>query len=130
MKQQERHLYEYAVIRLVPRVEREEFLNIGVILYCRQQKFMDLRLALDKERITAFSKELDWELLVRFTNAFIRVAKGEDPYSAISQWDPVDRFRWLTANRSSIIQVSAVHPGLCVDAGQTLIRLFENLVES
>lgn len=126
---QERDLFEYAVIRLVPQVEREEFLNIGVIVYCRRQKFLDVRIELDRVRIEAFAPGVvDVELVSRYVDAFIRVCKGEDPYSPIASLENAERFRWLTANRSSILQVSAVHPGLCEDAGQTLHRLFKELV--
>ena len=126
---QERDLFEYAVIRLVPQVEREEFLNLGVIVYCRRQKFLDLRVELDHARVEAFAPGVvDLELVSRYVDAFVRVCKGEDPYSPISSLEDAERFRWLTANRSSILQVSAVHPGLCEDAGQTLHRLFNELV--
>lgn len=127
---QDRDLFEYAVVRLVPQVEREEFLNIGVILYCRRQKFLDVRFELDRARIEAFAPGVvDLELVSRYVDAFVRVCKGEDPYSPIAGLETAERFRWLTANRSSILQVSAVHPGLCVDAGQTMHRLFKELVE-
>lgn len=127
---QEKDLFEYAVVRLVPRVEREEFINIGVILYCRRQKFLDVQIALNQKKIEAFHVGTDLELVERYTDAFTRVCRGDDPYSPISALDMAERFRWLTANRSSILQVSAVHPGLCQDAGQTLFRLFQELVEN
>ena len=127
---QERDLYEYAVIRYVPRVEREEFLNIGVILYCRKQRFLEIRYALDTDRILAFCKDADLEILSRAMEAFDEICAGTTPSSPIASLEPVERFRWLTAKRSSILQVSAVHPGLCLDAGRTLEKMHQDLVMS
>lgn len=125
---QGRDLFEYAVIRLVPAVEREEFLNIGVILYCRQQRFLDVRFHLDPERIRAFSKEVELDLLEKYISAFGDICKGTEADSPISGFESAERFRWLTAKRSSILQVSAVHPGLCFRAEETLEKLFQKLV--
>lgn len=125
---QGRDLFEYAVIRLVPSVEREEFLNIGVILYCRQQRFLDVRFHLDPERIRAFSKEVELDMVEKYIRAFEGICKGTEADSPISGFESAERFRWLTAKRSSILQVSAVHPGLCFRAEETLEKLFQELV--
>lgn len=125
---QGRSLFEYAVIRLVPAVEREEFLNIGVILYCRQQRFLEVRFHLDSARIQAFSKDVDLQLLKQYIQAFSGICAGNEFASPISALEAAERFRWLTAKRSSILQVSAVHPGLCLKAGETLDKLFQELV--
>jgi len=125
---QGRDLFEYAVIRLVPSVEREEFLNIGVILYCRGQKFLDVRFHLDPERIRAFSKEIELDVVEKYIRAFEGICRGTEADSPISGFESAERFRWLTAKRSSILQVSAVHPGLCLRAEETFEKLFQELV--
>lgn len=127
---QGKELFEYAVIRLVPRVEREEFINIGVILYCRNQKFLDSRFLMDHEKIRVFAKDLDLDLLGQYIRAFEQICSGKDLNSPIAQYELAERFRWLTAKRSSIIQISAVHPGLCEHAAVTLEKLIEDLVRS
>lgn len=124
----EHQLFEYAVIRLVPRVEREEFLNIGVILLCRQQKFLDIRYELSKTRIKAISDEVDIQEIGEYLNAFEKICKGGPNGGPIGQLTLAERFRWLTAARSTLIQTSAVHPGLCINAKESLARLFEQLV--
>lgn len=124
----EMHLFEYAVIRVVPRVEREEFLNVGVIVYCRAQNFLRILTELNENRLRAFSGELDITELAERLNAFERICAGKTQGGPIGQLPIAERFRWLTATRSTVVQTSAVHPGLCVDAGETLARLFEQLV--
>ncbi len=96
-------LYEYAVIRVVPKVEREEFMNVGVILFCRQKRFLECRITLDETRLKAFSPELDFDELKAFAAGFEKTCRGEGP---IGQLDPASRFRWLTAMRSTILQTS------------------------
>lgn len=125
---QGRSLFEYAVVRLVPAVEREEFINIGVILYCRQQRFLEVRFHLDSARIQTFSKDVDLQLLKQYIQAFSGICAGTEAASPISALEAAERFRWLTSKRSSILQVSAVHPGLCLKAGETLEGLFQELV--
>lgn len=122
----ENHLYEYAVIRVVPRVEREEFLNVGVILFCKHKKFLQTIITLNEDKLRAVSPELDIEALRGYVAAFEKVTRGEGP---IGQLDLASRFRWLTAMRSSILQTSRVHPGLCAGLPEeTLKRLHEELV--
>lgn len=122
------HLFEYAIIRVVPRVEREEFLNVGVILYCRAQRFLQTKFELNETRFRAFSAELDLAIVHERLCAFQKIGAGRAEGGLIGQLSIAERFRWLTATRSTIIQTSAVHPGLCTDAGETLTRLFEQLV--
>lgn len=124
----EMHLFEYAVIRVMPRVEREEFLNVGVIVYCRSQGFLQTKFALNEIRLCAFSAELDTQELTERLLAFERICAGRAEGGAIGKLSLAERFRWLTATRSTIVQTSPVHPGLCVDAGETLGRLFAQLV--
>lgn len=123
-----KHLFEYAVIRVVPCVEREEFLNVGVILYCAAQGFLQTRFTLNEDRLRAFSGALDTQELEARLRAFERICAGRREGGPIGQLAVSARFRWLTATRSTVVQTSAVHPGLCADAGQTLDRLFEQLV--
>ncbi len=125
----EKHLFEYAVIRVVPRVEREEFLNVGVILYCAAQGFLQTVSELNEERLRAFSGGVDIPELEERLRAFERICGGRTGGGTIGQLPIASRFRWLTATRSTIVQTSSVHPGLCTNAGETLIRLFTQLVQ-
>lgn len=125
---QEKHLFEYAVIRIVPRVEREEFLNVGVILYCPKQKFLQAKYHLNEERIRNFCSELNIEELENYLSTFVRISNAEKDAGPIASLPIAERFRWLTATRSTIIQTSKVHPGFCSDPGETLQKLFKQLV--
>jgi len=125
----QQHVYEYAVIRVVPRVEREEFLNVGVIVFCKALGFVRMRYLLDKERLSAFSPGTDLEQIGINLASFEKTAHGLKDGGPIACEDAASRFRWLTAVRSSVIQTSRPHPGLCSDPGSTLDRLFSELVE-
>jgi len=122
------HLFEYAVLRVVPRVEREEFLNVGVIVYCRSLGFLETRFALPEARLLAVAPELDLAEITARLQAFGRICQGRATGGTIGQLPLAERFRWLTATRSTVVQSSAVHPGRCADAGETLARLFAQLV--
>ncbi|TCZ69126.1 DUF3037 domain-containing protein [Flaviaesturariibacter aridisoli] len=121
-------LYEYAVIRVVPRVERDEFLNAGVVLYCRQQKRILVRMELDEARLRALSPAADLVEIRSYLDAFARIARGEADSGPIARLDAASRFRWLTAVRSTVIQTSRVHPGFCSEPDAALDRLFQQLV--
>jgi hypothetical protein len=125
---QEKHLFEYAVIRVVPRVEREEFLNVGVILYCASQGFLETIFHLDEDRLRSFAKELDIEELQERLHAFELICKGGKSGGTIGQLPLSGRFRWLTATRSTVVQTSKVHPGLCKNAAEKLAKLHAELV--
>jgi hypothetical protein len=125
---QEQYLFEYAVIRVVPRVEREEFINIGVIIYCPKQQFLKVRFMLDEARISAFAHGLDIDCIKDNIGSFERICHGDKQAGPIAKLDMASRFRWLTATRSTVVQPSKVHPGLCLDADETLTKLFEQLV--
>jgi len=127
---QEKQLFEYAVIRFVPSVEREEFLNIGVIVFCQAQGFLQTKTLVDEKRISSFSAESDLLILREGLRSFERICAGRKEGGAIGQLSIASRFRWLTANRSTILQTSAVHPGLCLNPEETLHRLFNQLVTS
>lgn len=124
----EKHLFEYAVIRVVPRVEREEFLNVGVIVYCAAQGFLQTIFQLNEERLRAFSGALDMPELEERLRTFERICAGRPQGGTIGQLPIASRFRWLTATRSTVVQTSPVHPGLCADARETLMRLYHQLV--
>lgn len=125
---QDNHLFEYAVLRVVPRVEREEFLNVGVILYCREHQFLQTRYTLNEERLRLFCGELDITELKEHLRAFEQISIGDPSGGPISKLDLASRFRWLTATRSTVLQTSKVHPGLCTDPNATLQRLHAQLV--
>lgn len=113
----------------MPRVEREEFINVGVILYCASQGFLQTVFELNEERLRAFSGELDTVELEERLRAFERICRGGAEGGAIGQLPAASRFRWLTAPRSTVVQTSAVHPGLCVDPREMLARLYSQLVK-
>ncbi|QNF31544.1 DUF3037 domain-containing protein [Adhaeribacter swui] len=124
----EKHLFEYATIRVVPRVEREEFLNVGVILYCPAQGFLRTLFELNETRLLAFSKKLDVIEIQERLRVFEKICAGGKMGGVIGQLPLASRFRWLTAARSTVIQTSGVHPGLCTNSEQALLRLHAQLV--
>ncbi|WP_317900012.1 DUF3037 domain-containing protein [Aurantibacillus circumpalustris] len=125
---QEKHLYEYSVIRVLPAVEREEFVNVGIILFSKKAKFIKVYFALNEKRLACFSGDLDFEQLKSNLQSFEKIADGEKSGGKIAEMDLPSRFRWLTAVRSSVIQTSRPHPGMSVDLEKTAKRLFEDLV--
>lgn len=124
----EKHLFEYAVIRVMPRVEREEFMNVGVIVFCPNQRFLQTAYELDAEKLLTFCPDLDLPELEDRLQAFTRICAGGAAGGTIGQLPQAGRFRWLTATRSTVVQTSRVHPGLCDDASQTLDKLLAQLV--
>jgi hypothetical protein len=125
---QEKQVFEYAVIRVVPRVEREEFLNAGVVVYCHKLKFLQARFTVDKKRFHAFCSTLNLEEIEEHLRAFERVCRGGTDAGPIGKLDMATRFRWLTATRSTVVQTSKVHPGFCTDPQATLAKLYMQLV--
>jgi hypothetical protein len=125
---QEKHLYEYAVLRVVPRVERDEFINAGVIVYCKRKRFIKVLYAIDHEKLAVLAPDLDIDQLRLNLESFERIARGAKDGGPIAQFEVPERFRWLTAVRSSVIQTSRPHPGLCTDPEAVTQRLFELMV--
>ncbi len=121
-------VYEYAIIRVLPKVEREEFMNVGVILYSKRKDYLDMKVHLDNDRLLSFSKDLDMSLIKSYLDAWDLVCKGGADSGPIGQLEMHLRFRWLTANRSTIIQSSKVHPGRCSDPAKMLDQLFQQFV--
>ncbi len=124
----ESQLFEYAVIRVVPKVEREEFINIGVIIYCGKMKFLKCRIELDESRLNALCCDIDVDELKQHIGSFQKICDGGDNGGPIGKLPIAERFRWLTATRSTILQTSKVHPGLSDDPQEMLDRLFSQLV--
>ena len=125
---QESHLFEYAVVRVVPKVEREEFLNTGVILYCARQRFLQTMYTVNEKRLATFCDSLDIAELRTYLRAFELVSMGSAEGGPIARLDIASRFRWLTATRSTVLQTSKVHPGFCSDPAAALQRLYGQLV--
>jgi hypothetical protein len=120
--------FDYAVVRLVPRVEREEFINVGVILFCRTQHFLKARLALDRKRLTTLAPGLDRATAQAHLDLISCICAGGAEGGPIGQQSQAERFHWLVSPRSTTVQVSPVHCGLCTDPQAALDDLFERLV--
>lgn len=120
--------YEFSVIRLVPKVEREEFLNIGVILFSKRKKYLGIKYLIDENRINSFSDKVDIDLIRKYLNAWELICEGKPKGGSIGQLDMAERFRWLVASRSTIIQSSKTHPGLCYQPEKVLEQIFERYV--
>jgi hypothetical protein len=120
--------FAYAVLRVVPRVERGERMNVGVALFCRRHDFLDLRTHVDLARIAAFAPQLDADALRSRLRALRLVLLGDPAGGAVAELEPSERFGWLVAPSSTIIQPSAVHTGMTADPEATLDRLFRVLV--
>lgn len=122
------HLYEYAVLRYVPCVARQEFVNVGVLFYCKSPRFLGMKWALQQQRILAFCPTANLEEIKSYLESMERICRGGRMESPIGALEPASRFRWLSATRSTILQVSAVHPGLCTDPALELEKIFEEQV--
>ncbi|MCE7059856.1 DUF3037 domain-containing protein [Dyadobacter sp. CY343] len=125
---QDKQLYEYAVLRLVPRVEREEFINVGVILYCSGRQFLSVRYELNPARLGAFGCNVDPAEIQAYLLAFKQICQGRRDGGVIGALPLSSRFRWLTATRSTMLQTSKVHAGFCEDPEHTLSVLFNEQV--
>jgi len=125
---QDRVTYEFAIIRLVPKVERGEFINVGAIVFSKRKKFLGMKFLVNRKRIQAFTSEIEPDIIEDYLKAWEKVCEGEPKGGAIGKLDLPSRFRWLTASRSTIIQSSKPHPGLCFDPEQELENLFEKNV--
>jgi hypothetical protein len=125
---QEKQPFEYAIVRVVPQVEREEFLNVGVILFCKRKRFLGMKFNVDEKRLLSLNPKADIEDILCHLRAYRQISEAEQTGGPIASLDEASRFRWLTAKRSTVIQSSDVHPGLCTDPAATLDRLFEQLV--
>ncbi len=120
--------YDYAIIRLVPRVERGELLNVGVILFCRARRYLNARIEFDTGRLQSFWPNLDLDLILEHLAVIPLLCRGGEEASPLGILSPGERFHWLVSPRSTIIQVSPVHSGLCQDPSEKLDSLFTQLV--
>lgn len=125
---QEKHLYEYAVIRVVPRVEREEFINAGIVLFCKRKKYIKVLFTVNEEKLTMLSPDVDVDQIRLNLESFQKIGEGAKNGGPIATMEVPERFRWLTAIRSSVIQTSRPHPGLCTDLEYRAQKLFEDYV--
>ena len=122
------HAYDYAVIRVVPHVEREEFINVGVIVSCPSRGFLATRMHLDPTRVAAFAPTLDLDLVRRHLASFEAVSRGGEDAGPIGVLPARQRFHWLVAPRSTVIQTSPAHTGWCRDPDETLGKLLRQYV--
>jgi len=109
-------------------VEREEFLNVGIVLYCKERKFLKTKYGINKQRLNAICAEVDCKEVEEHLQSFEKISAGEKAGGQIAVLDMASRFRWLTATRSTIIQTSKVHPGFCEDPNQTMEKLYMQFV--
>lgn len=120
--------FQYAVLRLVPRIERDEFVNVGVIVFCRTRGFLRVRVGLDPRRIEALAPGFDLETVREHLEARVRIAAGDPEAGPIAALPQSERFHWLVAPSSTVIQTSPVHSGLCEEPEALIDRLFQQLV--
>lgn len=126
---QEDKIYEYAVIRLVPKVEREEFFNIGLVMFSKKEKFIRVEFYLCPDKFKLMRSKLDYEDVIQNLQSFQKIANGDKSGGPIALFEIPERFRWLTAVRSAVIQTSRPHPGKSKDLNITFDKLFEELVK-
>jgi len=120
--------FDYAILRVVPRVERGELINAGVLLFCLERDFLGARVEVDESRLRAIWPETDVELIRQHLEAVPRICAGSPEGGPIARLSLRERFHWLVAPRSTVIQVSPVHAGLCESPEQTLDELFRQMV--
>ena len=126
---QEDKIYEYAVIRLVPKVEREEFFNIGLVMFYKKEKYIRVEFHLCPDKFALMHSKLDYEDITQNLISFQKIAKGDKNGGPIALLEIPERFRWLTAVRSAVVQTSRPHPGKSKDLDKTFDKLFEELVK-
>jgi len=122
--------YDYAVVRVVPKVDREEFINAGVIVSCPELSFLEARIKLDESRLLALDPNIDLDLVRKHLDSIPKICRGGDDAGSIGQLPQRQRFHWLVAPRSTIIQTSPVHTGRCGDPAAALERLVTTMVDA
>lgn len=128
MPEQPADSFSYAILRVVPRVERGESLNAGVVLFARTKRFLAARAGLDEARLRALAPDADAAAIARHLDSLVAVAAGDPGAGPIARLDQSERFAWLVAPSSTVIQPSPVHTGLCNDPQGKLDALYERLV--
>lgn len=124
----DKHVYEYAILRLVPRVDRGECINVGVVLFSKSLRFLGFKYILDEARVAAFSPETDIKEVKEHLLSFQKICDASKDSGLIGQQDQASRFRWLTAKRSTILQASEIHPGYADNPQEALNCIFEKMV--
>lgn len=125
----DKHLYEYALIRYVPRVEREEFINVGLIMMCKRRRWLRVELWIDERKMAVHDCELTRDELAQQLSAFTLIGEGQREGGSIASLEAEERFRWLTAVKSACVQTSRPHPGITDNLDATFARLMEELVK-
>jgi len=125
----ERRDFQYTILRVVPRIERGECINVGVVVFCRQHGFLGIRIGLDEKRLRALAPDLDPAAVEPPLEAIAAVVAGEPSAGPLAQLSPSERFGWVAAKSSTVIQPSEVHTGLTDDPQATLDHLFTSLVQ-
>ena len=123
------YFYDYVIIRVVPKVDREEFINVGVIVSCKENKFLEARIELDEEKLKSLNSEIDLDMIKKHLTAIEAIATGKEDSGPIAKLSQMERFHWLTSPKSTIIQTSAVHSGYCKDPSETLEHLLQTMVK-
>lgn len=121
--------FDYAVVRVVPRVERGEFINAGVIVFCLEHRFLEARVQMDEARLKALWPEVDIELVRKHLEAIPKICAGDPSAGPIARLSQRERFHWLVSPRSTIIQVSPVHTGLCESPKRSMQQTMEQTIE-
>jgi hypothetical protein len=127
--EQPRSQFQYAIVRVVPDVERGECLNAGVVMLCRPRRFLAAKVGLDEARLRAIAPDADPATILPHLAAIERIAAGDPSAGPLSRLTAAERFHWLVAPSSTVIQPSEVHTGLCNDPAEELAHLFERLVQ-
>jgi hypothetical protein len=120
--------FQYAVLRVVPRLERGEAINAGVVLFCRRRSFLEARVHLHRDRLAALDADADADAIDRHLQSLARIAAGDPDAGPVAALPQSERFSWLVAPSSTIVQPSPVHTGFCDDPAAKLARLFDELV--
>lgn len=122
--------FDYALLRVVPRVERQEFINAGVVVYCPEKRFLAVRVRLDEARLQALWPDSDVELVREHLRAVERICAGDESAGPIAKLSLGERFHWLTSPRSTVLQTSPVHTGVCDGTDELLDRLEKQFLTS
>jgi Protein of unknown function (DUF3037) len=125
-----REVFEYALLRVVPRIERGELLNVGVIVYSQAHDYLDLRTHFDEARLLALAPTLDVDAVRAALDAQAQVCRGDPTAGEVAKLSQGKRFRWLTSPRSTVVQAGPVHSGMTADPSAELVRLLDRLVRS
>jgi len=125
---QGQHLYEYAVIRVLPRIEREEFINVGIILFSKRANYIKLLYTINEGRLRLFSHEMDIPLLKSILEGYDKICSGAADGGPIAKLEVAERFRWITAVKSSCVQTSRPHSGFSSNLDSTAMSLFNEMV--